>query len=171
MTHSPQLFSSKKGGNVLHTSNIIECDLNEVKNSISKRRMVNNSDWRQPWLIDKRSRLRLALSSGGLIQYTTISLVKQGFLSKMNRYQNVFMFCSCTAFSGMSAKTHSVLLNCASFTANNRRNKGCKQGFFSAIFTKFIKMCVEKVRKSRRFEDDRSSQWLKAFHAQYFPIF
>ena len=126
-------------------------------------------------MIEKRTRLRLALSSGGLIQYTTISLVKQNFLSKMNRYQNAFMFCSCTAFSGMSAKTHGVLLNCASFAANNRRNKGCKQGFFSAIFTKFIKMCVEKVRKSRRFEDDRSSQWFKAlhdlFHAQYFPIF
>ena len=41
MIHSPQLFISKKGGNVLHTSNIIECDLNEVKNSISERLMVN----------------------------------------------------------------------------------------------------------------------------------
>ena len=41
MTHSPQLFISKKGENVLHTSNIIECDLNEVKNSISERLMVN----------------------------------------------------------------------------------------------------------------------------------
>ena len=42
MTHSLQLFISKKGGNVLHTSNIIECDLNEVKNSISERPMVNS---------------------------------------------------------------------------------------------------------------------------------
>ena len=41
MTHSPQLFITKKGGNVLRTSNIIECDLNEVKNSISERLMVN----------------------------------------------------------------------------------------------------------------------------------
>ena len=41
MIHSPQLFISKKGGNVLRTSNIIECDLNEVKNSISERLMVN----------------------------------------------------------------------------------------------------------------------------------
>ena len=41
MIHSPQLFISKKGGNVLHTSNIIERDLNEVKNSISERLMVN----------------------------------------------------------------------------------------------------------------------------------
>ena len=41
MTHSPQLFISKKGGNVLYTGNIIECDLNEVKNSISERLMVN----------------------------------------------------------------------------------------------------------------------------------
>ena len=41
MIHSPQLFISKKGGNALHTSNIIECDLNEVKNSISERLMVN----------------------------------------------------------------------------------------------------------------------------------
>ena len=41
MIHSPQLFISKKGGNVLHTRNIIECDLNEVNNSISERLMVN----------------------------------------------------------------------------------------------------------------------------------
>ena len=41
MIHSPQLFISKKRGNVLHTSNIIECDLNEVKNSISEILMVN----------------------------------------------------------------------------------------------------------------------------------
>ena len=157
MAHSPQLFIPKKGGNVLHTSNIIECDLYEVKNSISERGMVNSSDWWQSRLIEKRTRLRLALSSGGVIQYTTISLFKQSILWKMNLYQNVFMFCSCTAFSGMSTKTHGVLLNCAFFTSNNRRNKGRKQGFFSAIFTKFIKMCVEKVRKSRRFEGDASS--------------
>ena len=41
MIHSPQLLISKKRGNVLHTSNIIECDLNEVKNSISEILMVN----------------------------------------------------------------------------------------------------------------------------------
>jgi len=127
MTHSPQLFISKKGGNVLHVSNIIECDLNEVKNSISERLMVNRLvtvtiD------VEKRTRLGLALSSGGLIQYTTISLVKQSILSEMNLYQNVFTFCSCAAFSGMSAKTHGVErpFYMRTFIANNSRNKGRK---------------------------------------------
>ena len=167
MTHSPQLFSSKKGGNVLHTSNIIECDLNEVKNSISERRMVNSSDWRQPWLIEKRTtRLRLALSSGGLIQYTTISLVKQSFLSKMNRYQNVFMFCRCTVFSFLSAKTHGVLLNCASFTANNRRNKGRKQGFFLRFLQSLSKCALKKYENPDVSRVIPLPQWFKALHAQ-----
>ena len=156
MTHSPQLFSSKKGGNVLHTSNIIECDLNEVKNSISERRMVNSSDWRQPWLIEKRTtRLRLALSSGGLIQYTTISLVKQSFLSKMNRYQNVFMFCRCTAFSVMSAKTHGVHLN-----------KGRKQGFFLRFLQSLSKCALKKYENPDVSRVIPLPQWFKALHAQ-----
>ena len=68
------------------------------------------------------------------------------------------IFCSCTAFSGMSGKTHGVLLNCASFTANHSlEQRPQTEGFFSAIFTKFIKVFVEKVRKSRRFEDDPTS--------------
>ena len=172
MAQSLQLFISKKGGNVLHTSNIIKCDLNEVKNSISERSMLNSSDWWQSWLIEKE--LDSDLHSVQVAWFNTLQLV---WLNKVScKKWIVFKMFSCSdssckAFSGMSAKTHGVLLNCASFTANNSRNKGCKQSFFSAIFTKFIKMCVEKVRKSRRFEDDRSSQWFKAFHAQYLSIF
>ena len=76
--------------------------------------MVNRLRW-QSRLIEKRTRLRLALSSGGLIQYTTISLVKQSILSEMNRYQNVFMFCSCTAFLAWALKltASNVLFKCA----------------------------------------------------------
>ena len=84
----------------------------------------------------------------------------------MNRYQNVFMFCRCTAFSFMSAKTHGVLLNCASFTANNRRNKGCKQGFFLRFLQSLSKCALKKYENPDVSRVIPLPQWFKALHAQ-----
>ena len=84
----------------------------------------------------------------------------------MNLYQNVFMFCSCTAFSGMSAKTHGVLLNCASFTANNRRNKGRKQGFFLRFLQSLSKCALKKYENPDVSRVIPLPQWFKALHAQ-----
>ena len=86
MTHSPQLFISKKGGNVLHTGNIIECDLNEVKNSISERLMVN----RLVTVTIDREKNQTQAQFGWLdSEFNTLqlaSLIKQSLLSKMNRF-------------------------------------------------------------------------------------
>ena len=73
---------------------------------------------------------------------------------------------SCKAFSGMSAKTHGVLLNCASFTANNRRNKGSKQGFFLRFLQSLSKCALKKYENPDVSRVIPLPQWFKALHAQ-----
>ena len=82
MIHSPQLFSSKKRGNALHTSNIIECDLKEVKNSISERLMENRL-------------VTVTIDREKNYTQSQFGWLDSEFNTLRQYYQNVFMFCSC----------------------------------------------------------------------------